>query len=90
MLMTVTKMKMMMEIEMEVGNDESYPAMKFIWWRKLSSDESCLVMKVIIVERSDDLWRFAWGDVYLVIMICMMIMMTKIFYDGMKSVVIAM
>ena len=30
---------------------------------KLSSEESYLVMKVIIVERSDGLWGFACGDV---------------------------
>ena len=37
--------------------------MKVIQSWKLSREESYLVMKVIIVERSDDLWRFACGDV---------------------------
>ena len=38
---------------------------KVIYWWKLASDESYLVMKVIIVKevkRSDGLWRFACGD----------------------------
>ena len=47
--------------EDEDGDED--PVMKVIWWRKLSIDESYLVMKVIIVKRSDDLWRFACGDV---------------------------
>ena len=42
--------------------------MKVIQWWNLSSDESYLVMKVKIVKevkRSDFLWRFACGDVFL-------------------------
>ena len=44
-------------MNIKVGDDDGYPVMKVIQWRKSSSDES------IIVERSDDLWRFACGDV---------------------------
>ena len=42
--------------------------MKVSKWWKLASDESYLQMKVKIVKevkRSDDLWRFACGDVYI-------------------------
>ena len=41
--------------------------MKVILWWKLASDENKLVMKVEIVKevkRSDGLWRFACGDVF--------------------------
>ena len=43
-----TKTKMEMEMKMEVG-DENYQVMEVIW------EEIYLVMKVIIVEKSDDL-----------------------------------
>ena len=42
--------------------------MKASYWWKLASDESYLMMKVKIVrevKRSDGLWRFACGDVFL-------------------------
>ena len=42
--------------------------MEVILWWKLSCDESYLVMKVKIVKevkRSDGLWRFACGDVFI-------------------------
>ena len=43
-MMTVLKIKMRMKMKMKVGDDDGYPD---------SSHESYLVMKVIIVERSD-------------------------------------
>ena len=49
--------------------DESYLVMKVSWWWKLASDEGYLVMKFKIVKevkRSDGLWRFACGDVFLI------------------------
>ena len=45
----------MMKMKMKICDDDGYDVMKVIEGKKLSSDESYLVMKVIIVERSDDL-----------------------------------
>ena len=50
------KMKMkMMKMMKKVRDDDGYLVIKVIQSRNLSREESYLVMKVKIVERSDDL-----------------------------------
>ena len=57
----------------KLSSDKSYLVMKVILWWKFSSDESYLVMKFKIVKevkRSDVLWRFACGDVFMLLLYC--------------------
>ena len=61
MKMKMKKMKMKMKM-VKFDDDVGYLVMKVIQSWKLSSEESYLVMKVIS-QRSDDLLRFAYGDV---------------------------
>ena len=57
MKMIKMKVKVSMMMMKEISDDDSYRVMKVILWWKLSSDESH------DSEKSDDLWRFACGDV---------------------------